>query len=235
MLKIKSIYFRNNIVKRIHFMNTYITNVNSFKRMPHSPATTIKTSNIEYDVTEEIEFDGTDDYIDTGVNLFDKGYDWSLLIDFIDEGFSDSYYSSFILHNLYEGGDVLYGFNIQKTGDVFGNRLGFQVNNNWYSTKLLKAGVNTRLVVVFKYPSDLDMYYNDPELDNVFGGVGHVKFDYSGYRPIEAGSLYLACWYNKNDGGIGRFWRGQINEFTVWNRVALSDEEIQFVLNNKKY
>ena len=234
-MRIKCIHFRDRTIYRMFFMDQKLSKVHSFKRMPHSPATSIRTGNIEYDVTEEVIFSGDGDYINTGVNLFEKGHDWSMLIDFTDEGKSEPYNSLFILHNLHEENNDLYGFNIQKTGDAQGNRLGFQVNTNWYSTKPLVAGVNTRLVVTFRYPDKLDMYYNDPELDAAFGSVGHVKFDYSGYRPIEAGALHLACWYNKDQGGVGRFWRGQINEFVIWNRVALNDEEIQIVLNNKKY
>ena len=200
----------------------------------HSPAASIAPTKIEFDVETEVEFEGDGDYIDTKVDLFDDGNDWSFLIDFTDEGKAEWSDSLFILHNFFEGPDgELQGLNIQKTGEAQGTRLSFQVNDNFYATKQLSNGVNTRLVFTFKYPGELHMYYNDPDIDAYLGGNGHYKFTFNEYFDLDKCNLHLACWYNESQGGVGRFWRGIINEFIIWNKTALSDEQVQYVLQNK--
>ena len=200
----------------------------------HSPAASIAPTKIEFDVETEVEFEGDGDYIDTKVDLFDDGNDWSFLIDFTDEGKAEWSDSLFILHNFFEGPDgELQGLNIQKTGEAQGTRLSFQVNDNFYATKQLSNGVNTRLVFTFKYPGELHMYYNDPDIDAYLGGNGHYKFAFNEYFDLDKCNLHLACWYNESQGGVGRFWRGIINEFIIWNKTALSDEQVQYVLQNK--
>ena len=200
----------------------------------HSPAASIAPTKIEFDVETEVEFEGDGDYIDTKVDLFDDGNDWSFLIDFTDEGKAEWSDSLFILHNFFEGPDgELQGLNIQKTGEAQGTRLSFQVNDNFYATKQLSNGVNTRLVFTFKYPGELHMYYNDPDIDAYLGGNGHYKFAFNEYFDLDKCNLHLACWYNESQGGVGRFWRGIINEFIIWNKTALSDEQVQYILQNK--
>ena len=200
----------------------------------HSPAASIAPTKIEFDVETEVEFEGDGDYIDTKVDLFDDGNDWSFLIDFTDEGKAEWSDSLFILHNFFEGPDgELQGLNIQKTGEAQGTRLSFQVNDNFYATKQLSNGVNTRLVFTFKYPGELHMYYNDPDIDAYLGGNGHYKFTFNEYFDLDKCNLHLACWYNESQGGVGRFWRGIINEFIIWNKTALSNEQVQYVLQNK--
>lgn len=200
----------------------------------HSPASFIKKEEIEYDIGDRVSFDGDGDYIDTNTNLFDNNSDWSLLIDFTDRGHAENVNSLFILHNFYE--NDLFGFNIQKTGRTQGNVLSFQINNNYYKTKTLNEGVNTRLVITFKAPNTLEMYFNDPDLDHALGisTSGYFKFNYGDvYKPISC-NLYLACWYNESEDGVGRFWRGDINEFVTWKGTILSEEEIQYILRNKE-
>ena len=200
----------------------------------HSPAASIAPTKIEFDVETEVEFEGDGDYIDTKVDLFDDGNDWSFLIDFTDEGKAEWSDSLFILHNFFEGPDgELQGLNIQKTGEAQGTRLSFQVNDNFYATKQLSNGVNTRLVFTFKYPGELHMYYNDPDIDAYLGSNGHYKFAFNEYFDLDKCNLHLACWYNESQGGVGRFWRGIINEFIIWNKTALSDEQVQYILQNK--
>lgn len=207
-----------------------------FKRIPHSPATEIKTSDICYDICDKQAFEGDGDYIDTQINLFDKNNNWSVLIDFTDLGKIEQYNSLFILHNLYEGGkNNLYGFNIQKTGMSQGSKLAFQVNNTFYPTKTLNSGDNTRLVIRYTSPNILELFYNDENFVDSLGSSTYFKFDYGEYTTILDCTLHLACWYNKNDGGVGRFWRGNINEFIIWDNVILTEEEIRFIINNKKY
>lgn len=201
----------------------------------HSPAASIEKSSISYDTEEIKEFSGEDDFIDTGVDLFDAGQNWSILIDFTDEGKSEPSNSLFILHNFYEGPNgELQGFNIQKTGDAQGNRLAFQVNDHFYATKTLSTGVNTRLVITFTYPDKLDMYYNDPDIDAAIGGDSHYQFNFGQYVDISGCNLHLACWYNESQGGTGRFWRGQINEFIIWEGKVLDQIQINYILNNKQ-
>lgn len=201
----------------------------------HSPAASIEKPSISYDTEGVKEFTGDGDYIDTGIDLFDANKNWSLLIDFTDEGKSESWNSLFILHNFYEGPNgELQGFNIQKTGDAQGNKLSFQVNDHFYSTKKLENGVNTRLVVTFTYPDILDMYYNDPDIDAALNSNGHYRFNFGQYVDISGCNLHLACWYNESQGGTGRYWRGQINEFITWDNKVLSQEQINYILKNKE-
>ena len=202
----------------------------------HSPASALKPDKIEFDIGEDKdqqEFVGDGDYIDTGCNLFDDVKNWTVLIDFTDGGKSEYINSLFILHNFHEG-ENLYGFNIQKTGTAQGNRLAFQVNSNFYATKPLVDGVNTRLVIRYTYPNVLELFYDDSDLGEYLGNDKYFKFDYGDVNNTLDNNLYLACWYNEDDGGIGRFWRGMVNEFIIWNDMALSDEMIYYVLANKK-
>lgn len=200
----------------------------------HSPASFIKKEEIEYDIGKQVHFSGDGDYIDTETNLFDNNSNWSLLIDFTDNGHAEDVNSLFILHNFYE--KDLFGFNIQKTGRAQGSALSFQINDNYYKTKTLNDGVNTRLVITFKAPNTLEMYFNDIDLDYALGTStpGYFKFNYGNiYKPVSC-NLYLACWYNESEGGAGRFWRGHVNEFVTWQGTVLTEEEIQYILNNKE-
>ena len=218
-------------VRRVYQGETLIYH----KEPSHSPATEIKQEQIEYDIEEEVTFDEDGDYIDTGVDLFEPGNDWSVLIDFDDHGYAEPVNSLFILHNFYEGPNgELYGFNIQKTGTAQGSRLSFQVNENYYATKTLNNGINTRLVVVYNYPNTLTMYYNDPEIDAHLNANGKFQFNFGEFHDVIGCNLHLACWYNESQGGVGRFWRGEINEFVTWTGTALTEQEALYALNNKK-
>lgn len=212
--------------------------VNIKQRLKHSPATEIKTEKIEFDIedTDKNTFEGDGDYIDTKVDLFDDlNNNWTLLIDFVDTGKIEWYNSLFILHNFYEGyNNELYGFNIQKTGEAQGGRLAFQVNDRFYPTKALTNGTHTRLVIRFTAPSTLEMFFNDPDLDDALGCNSYYNFGQVNFHDVNNCTLHLACWYNENEGGVGRFWRGIINEFVVWDKESLSNEEVLFILNNSK-
>lgn len=227
----------NNIKVKIMNLNKIITGPVKGTRVVHSPATSIETDKIEFDIDGDNQlFVEDDDYINTGSNLFEKGRDWTLLIDFTDNGICDWTNSLFILHNFYEGEYQLCGFNIQKTGEAQGNRLSFQVNENYYATKPLINGTKTRLVLRYTFPATLEMYFNDEELASYLPGAsnGYFKFNYGNPNHTIDSNLYLACWYNEREGGIGRFWRGEINEFVIWNNIALTEDEIRYILSSKK-
>lgn len=230
-LKIDKLFLGVIPIKKIYLGDNLVFS----KRSEHSPAAEIKTGNIAYDIGTETVFDEDEDYIDTGVDLFEPNSNWSVLIDFDDRGHAESSNSLFILHNFYEGPNgELQGFNIQKTGTVQGHRLSFQVNDKYYKTKPLEDGTNTRLVITFENPGTLKMYYNDPDIDQYLNGNGCFQFNFGEFHDIEGCNLHLACWYNESQGGVGRFWRGTINEFTAWTGTALTEQEALYVLNNKK-
>jgi photosystem II stability/assembly factor-like uncharacterized protein len=95
--------------------------------------------------------------------------------------------------------------------------LGFSENNEmqfhptWWASTGLFANVDEWNFVSIRYtPTQVTIFLNDK------------KWTLSGtYNPVELNSIILGKHYNWND----RTYKGQMEEFTIWNR-ALSDDEI---------
>jgi hypothetical protein len=86
-----------------------------------------------------------------------------------------------------------------------------QFHPTWWASTGLFANVDEWNFVAIRYtPTQVTIFLNDK------------KWTLSGtYNPVELNSIILGKHYNWND----RTYKGQMEEFTIWNR-ALSDDEI---------
>lgn len=169
------------------------------------------TPNVLYTLPQATTFNGTSDYIDTGVKLFDTAKDFTLYIDF-SEGAGNKDSNS-VFHCIYEQSPYRgLCLNWANNGYFLGGQ-DFSKSNNAYLGKLtpgkylieFKNGVISR---VFNSSGELSI--NDtPKTNSPY--VQHNK------------NLLLGC-YQALDGTKGRYWKGTIDKFSVWFRT-LTDEE----------
>ena len=177
-----------------------------------------------YSLPEETVFNGTSDYIDTGVKLFDTAKDFTILLHANTSAINGANIP--IFHCLNESSPYP-GLGIQASnnnvklnrlvcnddyvsadGTLFGAYSQYETSRN-ESVKyciIAEKGVITRYVTK----------------EGTAGSVDRTVFDNT-YTSIPQ-NLLLGC-YQKTDGTKGRFWNGTLYDFKIYNRV-LSDDEI---------
>jgi hypothetical protein len=164
----------------------------------------VPTTGLVYELTESMTFNGTSDYIDTGIKLYDEDKDYEILMEF-EEG-SDGDRLGTLLHCMYEekpwhgmafyhldgGNDLTLVVNLSERKDVIVSdngvtRLAIAKIGNYYCVKLMHNGLAEPQVL-----AEFNMGY--AEVDN---------------------NLILGA-YQDNNGNKGRFWNGTISQCKVY-------------------
>lgn len=170
----------------------------------------------EYSLAEATTFDGVDDYVDTGIKLYDIAKDFTLLVEAdltqcVDE-------MATVFHAIYEvepwpGINLYYSYGTYIVGGNTNSDQPHYVSNIPSSTT--KIAIRARQGCV-----DRVSYLNNGEVTtvNITDGV------YNAYD----GNLLLGC-YQDTTGEKDRFWTGTVSRFDVYF-VALSDSKIETLL-----
>ena len=168
-----------------------------------------------YSLPEVATFDGVDDYIDTGVQLFDTAKDFTLLIR-ANLAETNTFGSSGanLFHCVketsnYPGLNLKYTAKQTATLNVCGT--GFDTQTTSGLAVTVEQGVVSRVWI--------------------FGADGMSEVSATASMPFTAftKNLLLGC-YQNDAGAKGRYWKGTIYDFKVWNAV-LTREEIEEKLN----
>ncbi len=195
----------------------YGSEVGSFTGpVPPSGEDTEIYATAEYAITEPRTFNGTSDYIDTGIKLFDTAKTFTIFVDYTTAT-PTSHNQATILHCLHEvspfRGLCLMG--ITNTGLYFiGGQAGGQ---NSYATDMPATG---RYLISF-----VDGVINEIVTVDNSGDLVHSATDIGANNPYVqiSENLLIGCYQNAS-GTKGRYWSGTINKFGVWYKQLTSDE-----------
>lgn len=173
-----------------------------------------------YSLPEPKTFNGTSDYIDTGINLFDEPKDFTILADIeID---SSNGVTATVFHCMNESSPYP-GLSLQQAGTnttggyMFGGYIqgaSRQFANMPYTTNKFAVTCSNGCIKQISYMRD---------------EVVTKTFTDTTY-PEVSNNLLLGC-YQNNSGTKGRYWKGTISEFKVYDSV-LSNDEINAFLNS---
>lgn len=172
---------------------------------------------ILYQLAEPTTFNGTSDYIDTGVKLLESDIDHSIVFSAVAGTGNGT--DATILHCMTE--IVPYpGYSFARQGNGMLYKLGIpgaeiitSVPHDNATFKVVITHIKDSSTVTMK------ILYN--------GEVETYTKNNLNYVTVPQNFL-IGC-YQKTDGARGRYWNGTINDFRIYNRV-LSDEEISAYL-----
>ena len=172
----------------------------------------IPSEGIVYQLAQPTTFNGTSDYIDTGVKLFDTQKDFTVFLDVVSDNPSTSALN--VAHAMHEVSPYP-GLTLAQEGSGV---ISLQVIQGVKVESKSHDNANAYTVLARVRGSTAYTYISD----NVNLTPVENSKDIS-YVQI-AQNLLLGC-YQKTDGTKGRFWPGTINRCIVWDR-ALDDDEI---------
>ena len=176
---------------------------------------------------EEKNFDGLTDFVNTGIKLFDYDKDFSIFIDFTDnlDNSDGSHAVKTILHCMKEvspwngitlDGNMMDCLRIACAGesvsllDAEGKYIPYYSNINQKYVLVKESGSQT-----------LKIYnYNRNVVQELVS---------SSLTEVIENDLLLGC-YQTTEGVKGRFWKGKIHNFKVWD-IALSQEYVNNIFN----
>lgn len=162
--------------------------------------------NVLYTLPQETTFNGTSDYVDTGIQLFKTDQDFTITIDVTADDLASGQHC--IVHCMKE---VLPypGITIQK--DMGYNYALGKGNNTNMIGSVIPISQRTKVVIV-KNGTTMKIYNSN----NVVGESPYV------FTSIDQ-TLLLGA-YQTVDGVKGRFFKGTIHEFSISNTVYTNDQ-----------
>ena len=195
-------------------------NGTSYKINKTAPTDNTVFSTAEYAITEPRTFNGTSDYIDTGIKLFDTAKTFTIFVDYATTT-STSNAQATIFHCLHELSPFrgLCLMEIANTGLYFiGGQAGGQ---NSYATDMPATG---KYLISF-----VDGVINKIVTADNSGNLVHSATDIGANNPYVqiSENLLIGC-YQNTSGTKGRYWSGTINKFGVWYK-QLTEAEINQV------
>ena len=169
----------------------------------------VPTTGLVYELAEPMTFNGSSDYIDTGIKLYDEDKDFEIMIEFISD---ENYNMATLLHCMWEAfpwsGLTI---NYQTSYDYV-----IIINNNKYTNLNPIGTARLALVKINNYYAVKIMHeeLSEPQL------VVERSTDYA-----ELNNNLLLGAYQENSGNKGRFWNGTISKCKVYIGELPSDEE----------
>lgn len=177
-----------------------------------------------YSLVEPTTFNGTSDYIDTGVKLYDYDKDFTILADFTsgeNTGLEHGILSCMNVNN-----SIYYGLNIDV--GTANNALGMasRGGNGYISGTSSNFGLDCEDIQGMNIKMVIVKRGNTTTVKTKYDGVngGQILSGNVGYRQFD-NTLILGARYD-----IQHFWNGTINSCVIYNTV-LSDEEVDEFLN----
>ena len=171
----------------------------------------------EYAITEPRTFNGTSDYIDTGIKLFDTAKDFTLFVDYATATPTSDIQST-ILHCLHEEAPGYRGLCFMKLPDNDLYFIGGQASGqDSYATNIPATGkylisfVNGVINNIVTLNNSNELVYSATDMASA-----------NPYVQISE-NLLIGC-YQDTSGTKGRYWSGTINKFGVWYKQLTSDE-----------
>lgn len=168
------------------------------------------------------DFDGIDDYVDTGIKLFDVADDWTIYfaVDLSQaQGGAQTENNIPVFHCIYELSPWP-GISLQ--GGLTKSYAGRYISGNWSDTGVYAVGTTYYQGCVICKNKFVKYIYDKmsptTEMRELF--VDNItKFN----ENVKKATLLLGCYQDVN-GTKGRFWKGTIYDFVVYNRALTTDE-----------
>ena len=173
----------------------------------------------EYAITEPRTFNGTSDYIDTGIKLFDTAKTFTIFIDYTSTA---NYETQVVVFHCIHEVSPWRGLCLMKGVNSNTYFIGGQAGN--------QASYNTNMPATGKYLiSFVDGVINEIVTVNNSGDLVYSATDIGANNPYVqiSENLLIGC-YQDASGTKGRYWSGTINKFGVWYK-QLTEVEINQV------
>ena len=203
-----------------------------------------------YDLGAPKDFNGSNVYVNTNIQLFNQAKDFTILLDYQHKTSDSTYVASdrTILHCRYENTGTSYrqcGLAVETTTapearircatDYSGEVLASPYTLNMYQSKNPDSNLN---VLLYRYRTVI-VYKAGLPYKVIQAGDGDIIQEYELYRnvpPFRAHTrpLYLGC-QNSTSNSRSRYFAGRINECKVWDGVALTDGQILKILGDGPY
>lgn len=173
----------------------------------------------EYAITEPRAFNGTSDYIDTGIKLFDTAKTFTIFVDYASTTPLEK--QSVILHCIHEASPYR-GLCIMKNSNDASYFIGGQsLGQNVYASNVPGNG---KYLISF-----VNGVINNVVTVDDSDGFVYLATDAASNNPYAqiSENLLIGC-YQNTSGTKGRYWSGTINKFGVWYK-QLTEAEINQV------
>lgn len=175
----------------------------------------IDYTNPVYTLAQATTFDGVDDYIDTGIELFDTAKNATVFIDLKSATSS----SNGVCLNCMEGQSPWRGLGIQQQSGYYRLCGSGSGSGNYIENATLNATTDTRqkliINIVNGIPTTVDILSNSSKVTHDLESVSNITLV---NRKLTLGAEILT------DGTIRNYWNGTINQCKIWFR-NLSDSE----------
>ena len=182
---------------------------------PSSGEDTAIYATAEYAITEPRTFNGTSDYIDTGIKLFDTAKTFTIFIDYTSTA---NYETQVVVFHCIHEVSPWRGLCLMKGVNSNTYFIGGQAGN--------QASYNTNMPATGKYLiSFVDGVINEIVTVNNSGDLVYSATDIGANNPYVqiSENLLIGC-YQDASGTKGRYWSGTINKFGVWYKQLTEDE-----------
>jgi hypothetical protein len=164
-----------------------------------------------YEITDTT-FNGSSDYVDTGVALFDSAKDFTMFVDFTD-GYTSAPAQANVLHCMRESSGYP-GITLHRSGNAYQFQMPGSFNKNITGDA---NGMSVKFVVR-RSGNDVAWREWNSVSQSVDSGTSTTTLS-------DVTQNLLIGAYQTTAGTKGRYWKGTINRCSVW-LSALSDEAI---------
>lgn len=176
------------------------------------------TATAEY-YAENLVFDGVDDYIDTGIQLFDTAKDFTVYIDYTPTDGATQSNQATVFHCIHEASPYRGLTLMIKSLTNPPYMIGGQASGSSYFEDI--DGGNHKYLIEFTN-GVINSIKTVDDSNNVIGCTILEEASHSSYAKVTE-NLLLGC-YQSTTGSKGRFWNGTINKFGVWFKTLTNDE-----------
>lgn len=166
------------------------------------------------------DFDGIDDYVDTGIKLFDVADDWTIyfVVD-LSQGVTQTRTNIPVFHCIYE---LSPWPGISFQGGLSKLYAGRYTGGNWSNTEVPVSGKTYYQGCVICKDKFVKYIYDKTSPTTEMRELiinNTTIFN----ENVKKATLLLGCYQDFN-GTKGRFWKGTIYDFVVYNRALTTDE-----------
>ena len=179
-------------------------------------------SDIIYQLAQSTSFNGSSDYIDTGIKLAEHDSTFTIALSVMNGSLGND---ATIFHDMKESAPYP-GLSLQRRGSpntiyAFGGQSNVQTSVT--GTKTANGSKNS---FVIRHTLGESQFYIDSKTDGVRNSQTVVSN--SGTFKTSDKNLLVGC-YQQTNGTKGRFWKGTMYDFAIYNRVFTNTEVDEYM------
>lgn len=191
--------------------------------------------NLVYKLSTETTFDGTDDYIDTGIKLFDEAKDFTIVFDVTDENDLTTRHRLMGCRSDVKDSEGLYvgGFSVVTSisnpwYNVASRPNATDGGQQWFNGELGRISITDRVKVVLVFKDGVASYFSYKLANNTNMTTVDALTDIA-YKQHDKTLLVGADRFYDTD-TISDYWKGTVHSLEVYD-IAMSKEEATVLLN----